>query len=102
MINWQISKHKPCCLAKKVHAFNIPFSYWSVCGCGNICIIKYDIAFGIVGNSNLAPCKKNINLIKQAKIDKPEIIKDLDAMSAQLVMAFTLMYALGIFNGYWI
>lgn len=46
--------------------------------------------------------KKNINLIKQAKIDKPEIIKDLDAMSAQLVMAFTLMYALGIFNGYWI
>lgn len=46
--------------------------------------------------------KKNINLIKQAKIDKPEIIKDLDAMSAQLVMAFTLMYALGIFIGYWI
>lgn len=46
--------------------------------------------------------KKNINLIKQAKIDKPEIIKDLDAMSAQLVMAFTLMYALGVFNGYWI
>ena len=46
--------------------------------------------------------KKNINLIKQAKINKPEIIKDLDAMSAQLVMAFTLMYALGIFNGYWI
>lgn len=46
--------------------------------------------------------KKNINLIKQAKIDKPEIIKDLDAMSAQLVMAFTLMYALGVFIGYWI
>lgn len=46
--------------------------------------------------------KKNINLIKQAKINKPEIIKDLDAMSAQLVMAFTLMYALGVFIGYWI
>ncbi|MBP6230396.1 MAG: prenyltransferase [Paludibacteraceae bacterium] len=46
--------------------------------------------------------KKNINLMKQAKVDNPEIIKDLDAMSAQLVMAFTLTYALGVFNGYWI
>ncbi len=46
--------------------------------------------------------KKNIKLMKQAKVDKPEIIKDLDAMSAQLVMAFTLTYALGVFNGYWI
>lgn len=46
--------------------------------------------------------KKNINVMKQAKVDNPEIIKDLDAMSAQLVMAFTLTYALGVFNGYWI
>jgi 1,4-dihydroxy-2-naphthoate octaprenyltransferase len=46
--------------------------------------------------------KKNINVMKQAKVDNPENIKDLDAMSAQLVMAFTLTYALGVFNGYWI
>ena len=46
--------------------------------------------------------KKNINVMKQAKVDNPEIIKDLNTMSAQLVMAFTLTYALGVFNGYWI
>ncbi|MDD2284831.1 MAG: prenyltransferase [Paludibacter sp.] len=36
---------------------------------------------------------KNIRVMMQADIEKPEIIKDLDAMSAQLVMIFSLLFS---------
>lgn len=36
---------------------------------------------------------RNIRLMMKAEVDKPEIIKDLDAMSAQLVVAFSLLVA---------
>ena len=45
---------------------------------------------------------KNIKLMQQAQIDKPEIIKDLDAASAQLVMAFTLLFSLSNFIAVWL
>lgn len=45
---------------------------------------------------------KNIKLIQQAQIDKPEIIKDLDAASAQLVMAFSVLLSLSNFIAYWL
>lgn len=37
---------------------------------------------------------KNIKVMMQADIEKPEIIKDLDGMSAQQVMAFTVVFSL--------
>ena len=40
---------------------------------------------------------KNIKQIRQADIDKPEIIKDMDAQSAQLVMMFSLLLAVANF-----
>ncbi len=36
---------------------------------------------------------KNIRVMMQADIEKPEVIKDLDAMSAQLVMMFSLLFS---------
>ena len=45
---------------------------------------------------------KNIKLMQQAQIDKPEVIKDLDAASAQLVMAFTLLFSLSNFIAVWL
>ena len=36
---------------------------------------------------------KNIRVMMQADIEKPEVIKDLDAMSAQLVMMFALLFS---------
>lgn len=44
---------------------------------------------------------KNIKLIQQAEIEKPEIIKDLDAASAQLVMAFALLFSIANIVAYW-
>ncbi|OJV36621.1 MAG: hypothetical protein BGO29_16085 [Bacteroidales bacterium 36-12] len=37
---------------------------------------------------------KNIKIIMKADVEKPEIIKDLDAMSAQLVIAFGLLFSM--------
>ncbi len=45
---------------------------------------------------------KNIKLMQQAQVDKPEIIKDLDAASAQLVMAFSVLLSLSNFIAYWL
>jgi len=36
---------------------------------------------------------KNIRVMMRADIEKPEVIKDLDAMSAQLVMMFSLLFS---------
>ena len=36
---------------------------------------------------------KNIRVMMQADIEKPEVIKDLDALSAQLVMLFALLFS---------
>ncbi len=36
---------------------------------------------------------KNIKIMRQAKVETPELIKDLDAASAQLVMAFTVLFS---------
>lgn len=37
---------------------------------------------------------KNIKIMMKADIDKPELIKDLDGMSAQLVMMFSLVFSI--------
>ncbi|MDD4588975.1 MAG: 1,4-dihydroxy-2-naphthoate octaprenyltransferase [Parabacteroides sp.] len=39
---------------------------------------------------------KNIRLISQAKLESPEVIRDLDAASAQLVLAFGLLLTLAM------
>jgi 1,4-dihydroxy-2-naphthoate octaprenyltransferase len=43
---------------------------------------------------------KNIKQIQKAEVDKPELIKDLDAGSAQLVMAFSVLFSLSNFIAY--
>lgn len=40
---------------------------------------------------------KNIKQMKRAEADKPELIKDLDANSAQLVLLFSLLFAIANF-----
>jgi 1,4-dihydroxy-2-naphthoate octaprenyltransferase len=40
---------------------------------------------------------KNIRLISGAKVESPELIRDLDAASAQLVLAFGLLLTLALF-----
>ena len=45
---------------------------------------------------------KNIKVIQKAEIEKPELIKDLDAASAQLVLAFALLFSIANFVAYWL
>lgn len=45
---------------------------------------------------------KNIKTMQLAEIEKPELIKDLDAASAQLVMAFSLLFSLSNFIAYYL
>ncbi len=45
---------------------------------------------------------KNIKAMQLAEIEKPELIKDLDGASAQLVMAFSLLFSLSNFIAYYL
>ena len=45
---------------------------------------------------------KNIRLMQMAEVEKPELIKDLDASSAQLVMAFSVIFALSNLIAKWL
>jgi len=45
---------------------------------------------------------KNIKVMQLAEIEKPELIKDLDAASAQLVMAFSVLLSLSNIIAYYL
>ncbi len=45
---------------------------------------------------------KNIKIMQLAEIEKPELIKDLDASSAQLVMAFSVLFSLSNVIAYYL
>jgi 1,4-dihydroxy-2-naphthoate octaprenyltransferase len=40
---------------------------------------------------------KNLKQMRKAEVEKPELIKDLDANSAQFVLVFSLLFALANF-----
>ena len=74
-----------------------------ILGIGAYIIIVMSVVFGILHPLCLVVfltfpvLLKNIKQIRQADIDKPEIIKDMDAQSAQLVMMFSLLLAVANF-----
>ena len=74
-----------------------------ILGIGAYIIIVMAVVFGILHPLCLVVfltfpvLLKNIKQIRQADIDKPEIIKDMDAQSAQLVMMFSLLLAVANF-----
>ena len=74
-----------------------------ILGIGAYIIIVMAVVFGILHPLSLIVfltfpvLMKNIKQIRQADIDKPEIIKDMDAQSAQLVMMFSLLLAVANF-----
>ena len=74
-----------------------------ILGIGAYIIIVMAVVFGILHPLSLIVfltfpvLMKNIKQIRQADIDKPEIIKDMDAQSAQLVMMFSLLLAVSNF-----
>lgn len=78
-------------------------SQYIVLGIGAYIIIALTVVFGILHPLCLVVfltfpvLMKNIKQIKLAEFDKPEIIKDMDASSAQLVMMFSLLLAVANF-----
>ena len=78
-------------------------SQYIILGIGAYIIIALSVVFGILHPLCLVVfltfpvLMKNIKQIKLAEFDKPEIIKDMDASSAQLVMMFSLLLAVANF-----
>ena len=78
-------------------------SQYIILGIGAYIIIALTVVFGILHPLCLVVfltfpvLMKNIKQIKLAEFDKPEIIKDMDASSAQLVMMFSLLLAVANF-----
>lgn len=72
-------------------------SQYIILGIGAYIIIALTVVFGILHPLCLVvfltfpSIDENIKQIKLAEFDKPEIIKDMDASSAQLVMMFSLL-----------
>ena len=74
-----------------------------ILGIGAYIIIVMAVVFGILHPLCLVVfltfpvLMKNIKQISQADVNKPELIKDMDARSAQLVMMFSLLLAVANF-----
>ena len=74
-----------------------------ILGIGAYIIIVMAVVFGILHPLSLIVfltfpvLMKNIKQISQADVNKPELIKDMDAQSAQLVMMFSLLLAVANF-----
>ena len=74
-----------------------------ILGIGAYIIIVMAVVFGILHPLCLVVfltfpvLMKNIKQISQADVNKPELIKDMDAQSAQLVMMFSLLLAVSNF-----
>ena len=74
-----------------------------ILGIGAYIIIVMAVVFGILHPLSLnvfltfPVLMKNIKQISQADVNKPELIKDMDAQSAQLVMMFSLLLAVANF-----
>ena len=78
-------------------------SQYIILGIGAYIIIVMAVVFGILHPLCLIVfltfpvLMKNIKQISQADVNKPELIKDMDASSAQLVMMFSLLLAVANF-----
>ena len=78
-------------------------SQYIILGIGAYIIIVMAVVFGILHPLCLVVfltfpvLMKNIKQISQADVNKPELIKDMDAQSAQLVMMFSLLLAVANF-----
>ena len=78
-------------------------SQYIILGIGAYIIIVMAVVFGILHPLCLVVfltfpvLMKNIKQISQADVNKPELIKDMDARSAQLVMMFSLLLAVANF-----
>ena len=78
-------------------------SQYIILGIGAYIIIVMAVVFGILHPLCLVVfltfpvLMKNIKQISQADVNKPELIKDMDASSAQLVMMFSLLLAVANF-----
>jgi 1,4-dihydroxy-2-naphthoate octaprenyltransferase len=78
-------------------------SQYIILGIGAYIIIVMAVVFGILHPLCLVVfltfpvLMKNIKQISQADVNKPELIKDMDARSAQLVMMFSLLLAVSNF-----
>ena len=78
-------------------------SQYIILGIGAYIIIVMAVVFGILHPLSLIVfltfpvLMKNIKQISQADVNKPELIKDMDAQSAQLVMMFSLLLAVANF-----
>ena len=74
-----------------------------ILGIGAYIIIVMAVVFGILHPLSLIifltfpVLMKNIKQISQADVNKPQLIKDMDAQSAQLVMMFSLLLAVANF-----
>lgn len=80
-------------------------NYFIILGVGAYLLIVLCVLFGIQHWASLIVfisfpiLMKNIKQIKQADIDKPELIQKLDENTAQLVMIFMLLLVIGNFAG---
>ena len=78
-------------------------SQYIILGIGAYIIIVMAVVFGILHPLCLVVfltfpvLMKNIKQISQADVNKPELIRDMDARSAQLVMMFSLLLAVSNF-----
>jgi len=78
-------------------------SQYIILGIGAYIIIVMAVVFGILHPLCLVVfltfpvLMKNIKQISQADVNKPELIRDMDAQSAQLVMMFSLLLAVANF-----